>query len=331
MIVLAGDCGGTKTNLALLRLGAKGARWERWRSFCTRDFPSLPSLVAEYLRGGPVPDLASVGVAGPVEGGQGRLTNLPWRVRESEIEKACGAAKAYLLNDVQAAAFSIPFLSRRDVAVIARGRPGRGGPIAVFSAGTGLGVALLIRWGGRWIPVATEAGHADFAPRNGREIRLLEYLLSLHGRVSVERVVSGPGLLNVYRFVTEVEKVEEAASVKERLALEDPPRVIAREGWGRRSRACREALRLFVFLFGAAAGNVALQCGATGGLFLAGGLTAAIVPALAARPFREAFTAKGRFRGYLSAVPVRAIVSPRAPLVGAARYALERENDPAPV
>ncbi|MCL5965974.1 MAG: glucokinase [Deltaproteobacteria bacterium] len=326
-MILAGDCGGTKTNLALYRLAGKRLLPARFRSFPSREYPSLPAIIADFLRDGARPGLASVGAAGPVRGGEVRFTNLSWVASETEIRRACGASRVYLINDLQATAFSIPFLSRRDVAVVQPGRREPRATIAVVAAGTGLGQAFLVRAGDRLLPVATEGGHVDFAPRNEREFRLLGYLQSRYGHVSAERVVSGPGLHAVYRFVTEAERVREVPPVAARFAAEDAPFVIAQEGQGRRSRACREALRLFVSLYGAVAGNAALQGAAAGGVYLAGGLAPAVLPLLRRGPFLSSFRDKGRFRDFLAGIPVRAILSGRAVLVGAARYALAREEE----
>lgn len=326
-MILAGDCGGTKTNLALYRRVGKRLLLVRFHSYPSREYPSLRAVIREFVSGGPRVDLACVGVAGPVEGGTSRLTNLPWVVRESRIRRACGARRAFLVNDLVATASSIPYLSSHDVAVIAPHRADRRGPVAVVAAGTGLGVAFLFRTPSGDLPVASEGGHVDFAPRDPREMRLFESLRARYGRVSVERVVSGPGLHAIYRFVTEVEGTKEHPAVAARMAVEDPPVVIAREGLGRRSKACREAVRLFASLYGAAAGNIALQVKASGGVYLAGGVTPAILPLLIRGPFRESFVAKGRFREYLSAIPVRVILTQRAALIGAARYALARERE----
>lgn len=326
-MILAGDCGGTKTNLALYRVAGGRLRLARFRSFASREYPSLSAMIGEFVAGGPRATLACVGAAGPVEGGRALLTNLPWVVGEGEIRRASGAREAFLINDLEAAACSIPFLAPRDVASIVAGRRERGGPVAVVAAGTGLGVAFLLRIDRGYLPVASEGGHVDFAPRTGREVRLLEFLRARYGRVSVERAVSGPGLQAIHRFVTEIEGTKEVPPVAALIGAGDPPVVIAREGLGRRSPACREAVRLFASLYGAAAGNIALQVKATGGVFLAGGVAPAILPVLASGPFRESFVGKGRFRDYLSGIPVRVILNARSALVGAARYALARGRE----
>lgn len=326
-MILAGDVGGTKTNLTLFRR-KDGTRLERGdvRSFPSGKYPSLESILERFLAGRNDVDLACVGVAGPVRSGRSRLTNLPWTADEESIRRACGARRGFLINDLQATAFAAPFLDPDHIAVLQAGKAEPGGPVAVLAAGTGLGVAFLVRSGLGYLPFPSEGGHADFAPRDEREVKLLEALRPRFGRVSVERVVSGPGLHALYRFLREVEGIPETPEVDARLSAGDPPRVIAAEGLSGRSAACREALRFFAALYGAVAGNLALQFFATGGVVLGGGIAPGILPALSEGTFLEAFLDKGRFREFLSEVPVKVILDDRAALLGAAHYALAREG-----
>jgi len=296
----------------------------RLATFRNGEWPSLAALLGSFVSAGVRPELACVGAAGLVRGGRCRLTNIDWTVAEGDVARACGARRAFVLNDVEALAFGVPALPRGGAMVLAPGRAVRGAPAAVIAAGTGLGAALLVPARGGQVVVATEAGQADFAPRTGRERALCEFLEARLGRVTVERVVSGPGLREIHRFVTEAEGLREVERVRERLAREEAPAVIAAEGQRGRSRACREALSLFAALYGAAAGNIVLTAGAWGGVWLGGGVTAAVARFLAGGAFRAAFVDRGRFREHLAAVPVRAILSPGAALVGAARYALGR-------
>lgn len=328
-MILAGDVGGTKTNLALFR--PEGARLDRGdvRTYPSREYPSLESILKEFLGGRQDVDLACIGVAGPVRSGRSRLTNLPWSVEEETIRRACGAARGFLINDLQATAFAVPFLDPDHFAVLQDGTADPDGTIAVIAAGTGLGVAFLVRSGTGYLPFASEGGHADFAPRDEREAKLLEHLRTRFGRVSIERVVSGPGLHDLYRFLRDAAGIPESPEVDARLARGDPPRVIVEEGISGGSAACREALRLFVSLYGALAGNFALQFFATGGVVLGGGIAPAILPVLSGGAFLDAFRAKGRFREFLAEVPVKVVLDDRAALLGAAHYAFrsgERTN-----
>jgi glucokinase len=325
-MILAGDAGGTKTYLALF--SPHGAALERGdvRSYPSREFPSLESILKEFLGNHRDVNLACIGVAGPVRSGRSRLTNLPWLVEEESIRRACGARRGFLINDLQATAFAVPFLEPERLAVLQEGEADPDGPVAVVAAGTGLGVAFLVRSGGDRLPFPSEGGHADFAPRDEREVKLMEVLRSRFGRVSAERVISGPGLHALYRFLREVEGIPETPEVDARLSTGDPPRAIAEEGLSGRSAACREALRLFASLYGALAGNIALQIFATGGVVLGGGIAPAILPALSDGAFLDAFRAKGRFREFLTSVPVKVVLDDRAALLGAAHYALARER-----
>ena len=321
-MILAGDVGGTKTNLALFR--PEGALLSRGgvRTYPSREYPSLESILKEFLGGRKDVDLACIGVAGPVRAGRSRLTNLPWLVEEESIRHACGARRGFLINDLQATAFAVPFLDADHLAVLQEGDADPEGTIAMIAAGTGLGVAFLVRSGKGYLPFASEGGHSDFAPRDEREAKLMEHLRFRFGRVSVERAVSGPGLYAIYRFLREAEGMSERPEIDARLARDDPPRVITGEAISGRSPACRDALRLFVSLYGALAGNFALQFFATGGVVLGGGIAPKILPVLSEGSFLEAFRAKGRFREFLAEVPVKVILDDRAALLGAAQYAL---------
>ncbi len=326
-MILAGDVGGTKTNLAIFRPRGTALACEEIRSFPSRDFPSLEAILKEFLEGGSEVDLACVGVAGPVLSGQSRLTNLPWAVNEESLRLACGARRGFLVNDLQATAFAVPHLPPEKLAVLQEREAEPRGTVAVVAAGTGLGVAFLVRSGGKgYLPFASEGGHVGFSPRDGREASLHAWLEAQYGRVSVERLVSGPGLYAIYRFLREKERFPEAPGVDERLSREDPPRVIAEEGQAGRSAASREALRIFASLYGSAAGDLALTFFATGGIILGGGIAPAILPVLSEGAFLEAFLAKGRFREFLSRVPIKVILDDKAALVGAAHYAQAMEG-----
>jgi glucokinase len=320
-MILAGDVGGTKTNLALYSPVDGGLRRGILRSFRSSAYPSLEAILEEFLSGQGEVTLACIGVAGPVNAGRSRLTNLSWAVDQEAVRRACGARAVFLVNDLQAMAFSIPFLPPGRLATLQEGEPGPEGNVAVAAAGTGLGEAFLLRSGSRYIPVPSEGGHADFAPRNEREMALLSFLRRKHGRVSAERVISGPGLHGIYRFLREAEGRAEVPEVESRLLSEDPPRVIVSAGLATGSGTCGEALRFFASLYGALSGNLALQYVATGGVVLGGGIAPAILPLLKEGDFLEAFLDKGRFRGFLEKIPVKVIMDETAALLGAARFA----------
>ncbi len=321
-MILAGDVGGTKTNFALYSAAGNGLRRRFTRTFRSHDYPSIEAIIEAFLKGREKVSLACIGVAGPVRHGRSRLTNLPWKIDRESIRRACGARTAHVLNDIQALAFSVPFLPPKKLAVLQKGAPDPAGTTAVAAAGTGFGQAALLRCGGTFHPLPSEGGHVDFAPRNERETALLFHLQKKYGRVSVERVISGPGLFAVYRFLREAEGRKEVPKIEARLAVEDPPRVIVSAGLSGLSATCREAVRFFCRMYGAAAGNLALQYEASRGVALGGGLTPAILPELAKGEFLEAFLDKGRFRSFLEKVPVKVILDETAALLGAARFAI---------
>lgn len=323
-MILAGDVGGTKTNLSLFRADGDRLAREGLRSYPSREYAGLEEILGNFLVGAPPVESVCIGVAGPVVGGKSRVTNLPWEVDRESVRHACGARTSFLINDLQATAYSVPFLPGESLASLQEGEGEPEGTIAVLAAGTGLGASFLV-WDGRgYLPVASEGGHGDFPARDRREEKLLAFLAGEIGRVSVERAVSGPGLFAIYRFLRESEERRDLPGVAERMAREDPSRVISEEGLSGGSALCREALRLFASLYGAAAGNLALQVLATGGVYLGGGIAPAILPALSAGEFVEAFVAKGRFREFLSRLPVRVILDDKAALLGAAQYALAK-------
>jgi len=320
-MILAGDVGGTKTNLALYRREAGGLLRSRMATYRSGEHAGLDPILRDFVGGGDAVERACIGVAGPVESGRCRLTNLDWEVDEASLRRTLGVREAYLINDLQATASSLPFLQKADRAVIQEGEADPQGTMAVLAAGTGLGEGFLVGSGAGYIPLASEGGHVDFAPRDEREMRLHAFLRAKHGRVSVERVLSGPGLHDVYRFLREAEGMSEEPHIAAEVAGGGPQHAIVRHGLAGGTGACAEALRIFCSLYGAEAGNLALQYLATGGVYLGGGIAPAILPALRRGQFLSAFRDKGRMGTLLSRVPVVVILDPTAPLLGAASFA----------
>jgi len=320
-MILAGDVGGTKTSLALYRREARGLLRSRMGTYRSREHAGLDSILRDFLGEGGAVGRACIGVAGPVADGRCRLTNLDWEVDEASLRRTLGVREAYLVNDLQATASSLPFLRGSDRAMLREGEADPRGNMAVLSAGTGLGEGFLVGSGAGYIPLASEGGHVDFAPRDERETRLLAFLRAKHGRVSVERVLSGPGLHDVYRFLREGEGMAEEPGIAAEVAGREPQRAIVRHGLAGGPGACAETVRIFCSLYGAEAGNLALQYLATGGVYLGGGIAPAILPALRRGEFQSAFLDKGRMGGLLSRIPVMVILDPAAPLLGAASFA----------
>lgn len=317
--VLAGDIGGTKTNLALYAV-ADGGRLTLLResSFASRDHASLEAVVDAFLAVQPVRVAAAAfGVAGPVLNGVAQVTNLTWRVEAEALGRAIGCPSVRLLNDLEAAALGALYEDHDRLVCLQAGTP-RAGNRAVIAAGTGLGEALLFWDGSRHHVSPSEGGHADFAPRDGREDALLRWLRGRHGRVSGERVLSGPGLHNIFLALTEVLGRPVSAAVVARLAAEDPSAAISALALSGECATCAEALAMFVSMYGAQAGNLALTAMAVGGVYLAGGIAPKILPALTGGAFVAAFVAKDPHRALLEQIPVYVLTDPKTPQLGAA-------------
>ncbi len=319
-MILAGDIGGTKTHVGLFESGDGGLVLLREGRYRSSDFPSLAAIVREFLTGSERVTAACFGVAGPVEEGRVRATNLPWLVDAGRLREALDGGRVALLNDVEALGLSLDELPREDFAPLQTGH-GRLGNRAVIAAGTGLGEALLI-WDGReHRAIATEGGHSDFAPRNDLEFDLLRFLAADYGHVSWERVVSGPGLVNLYRFLRDTGRGTEIPTVADRMRREDPAAVISEAALSRQCRLCEDSLELFASLYGAEAGNLALKSLAVNGVYLGGGIAPQILPRLQSGGFAKAFRDKGRMGAILDQVPIHVIVRRDAALWGAAHAA----------
>lgn len=318
-MILAGDIGGTKTLLGLFDPIPARPRAAAVQSFATLEYPDLPSMIGEFLKrasGGADVDRACFGVAGPVIGESAQLTNVPWRVDAPRVARAFSISRVRLLNDLQAMAYSIPVLEDNEVHVLQRGEPLRGGNIALIAAGTGLGEALLHSVDGRFVPSASEGGHADFPARTEREIVVLRELTRRYGRVDVERIVSGRGLSNLHR----VTHTDTCAAGIDPDDLESPA-AISTAALDRRCAGCVEAFDIFVEAYGAETGNLALRSVATGGVFVGGGIAPKILPALENGPFLGAFRAKTPLDGMLRSIPVKVILNAETGLLGAAVFA----------
>jgi glucokinase len=321
-MILAGDVGGTNTRLAVF--DDKGGRLTPTAeaTFPSREHESLEAVLRKFTAAHPLPiDRACFGVAGPVRNGRCDATNLAWVVDARLVARELGLQAVGLINDLEANAWGIGVLDRDDLVVLNAGAPDAVGNQAIISAGTGLGEAGLTWDGKQHRPFATEGGHSDFAPRNHLEMELLDHLLKQFQRVSYERVVSGPGLLNIYRFLRDTGRGEEPAWLAEQLRRQDPGAVISQAAMSGKSELCVLALDLFVSLYGAEAGNLALKVLATGGIYLGGGIAPKIIRKLQDPTFLNAFTAKGRMQPLLQATPVRVILNDKTALLGAARHA----------
>ena len=330
-MILAGDVGGTKVHLALYNFVGGRLGLVRENRFPSSEYAALDVVVKAFLAQseGAKEEIvaACFGCPGPVRNGRLKLTNLPWTLDERELEASVGIEHIFLINDLEANGYGIPELAQDKVFTLLEGDAAAVGHRGLVSAGTGLGEALLI-WDAkarRHRPIPSEGGHCDFAPRNDREIALLQYLRrTLSGRVSFERVVSGIGIKNVYAFLRDDQKLEEPAWLRERMETEDPNAVIGQCGEDGSSEICAETLRMFASAFGAEAGNVGLKVLASGGMYLGGGIAPKILKTLQGGEFAQAFLDKGRLSPVLEAMPVRVILDDACALLGAAAYAEAR-------
>jgi glucokinase len=320
-MLLAGDVGGTKTFLGLFRRSTGRPTAVEARSYRTLDFPDLGALCLQFLRETSTNpagiEAASFGVAGPITGTRAQLTNVPWVVDLDTLRSAVPVPRAYLLNDLEALAWSVPVLTDDEVHVLHEGHADPEGSVALIAAGTGLGVALLPRVGGLLVPRASEGGHVDFAPRNADEQSVAGALIKQYGRVDVERVVSGPGLANIHRIL----HPHQCAALTPMPPLNGLPAAISRSALETGCPSCTRTLECFVSAYGASAGNLALTVLSTGGLYLGGGIAPQILPALRWPHFMRSFLDKSPMEALISRIPINVILNPRAGLIGAASYA----------
>lgn len=332
-MILAGDVGGTKTNLGLFRVDEQGVL-ERVtdRRLESAEYDGLAVLVRAFAESDEIDlddiEAACFGVAGPVVGNHADLPNLPWDVDGDAVAEDLGLERALVINDLVATAWGLDVLEDHQLHVLQAGEPDREGNRFLVAAGTGLGGCAIHRVEDRWLPMEGEPGHADFAPRNEEEFDLLRYLRHRRGldRVSVERVVSGSGLVSIYEYLGDRGMEGEegcAVRVQElREAGEDPAPEITEGALERRCPRAERALEMFISAYGAAAGNLGLVTFAVGGVFLGGGIAPKILERLEEGPFLESFHAKGRFRDVMERMPVTVILEPETALLGAARRAM---------
>jgi glucokinase len=322
MLVLAGDIGGTSTRLAYFDTAGGTLAPVAEGRFPSRDAGTLEEIVACFTaEQGLAAERACFGIAGPIRQGRVRTPNLPWSVDAAVLSRVVGLPAVQLINDLEANAYGVGLLGHEDLAVLNAGAADSTGTIAVVSAGTGLGESIAYWDGTAHRPLPSEGGHADFAPRSELETELLLFLRAEHGRVSTERVVSGPGLRNIYRFLHDVRHIPETPAVAEAMRRGDPSAAITRAALAGECPLCDQTLDLFVSLYGAEAGNVALRSLATGGIYLGGGIAPKIIERLKGPGFMLAFTAKGRLSPLLENIPVRVILNDRTALLGAGRCA----------
>ncbi|MBS0620328.1 MAG: glucokinase [Verrucomicrobia bacterium] len=320
-MILAGDIGGTKVRLALFT-EEEVPQCIHEEKFASRDFGSFGELLRVFYKNAPkeTPSCVSLGIAGPVQEGVCRATNLPWVVSSKELQRELKIERVYLINDLEANAWGLRCLPAEELFVLNRGVK-QAGNQALISAGTGLGEAGLYFDGKHLFPFASEGGHCDFGPTTDLELELFQYLRRQYKHVSYERVLSGSGLFQVYRFFVEEKKCRENAAVA--VAEKEPQRVITEQAVRGECPTCVKACRLFLTVYGAEAANLALKFMAVGGVFIGGGIAPQMVSLFQEGDFMKAFVAKGRFAELLGKIPVKVVLNDKTALIGAVRYAQE--------
>ncbi|MGC2544075.1 MAG: glucokinase [Candidatus Sulfotelmatobacter sp.] len=323
-MILAGEIGATRTRLAAFETEGSRLQLVVEKNYPSQHHDGLSGILADFVKTEGIPvHSACLGVAGPVRAGRSKISNLPWVIDAREVAKQLRLASVGLLNDLEAYAYGIDGLDSKDFISLSEGSEEAEGNRAVISAKTGLGMAGLYWDGFRHHPFACEGGHADFAPRNDLQMELMSYLQKRYGRISCERVLSGPGIRNIYDFLRDAHKAEEPEWLRTELsAAPDPPALISRIALEGKAAICDQTLSIFVSVFGAQTGNCALNFMSTGGLFIGGSIAAKIVPKMKDPVFMEAFLDKGRMETILKDRPVKIVANDDCGMIGAARWTL---------
>lgn len=322
-MILAGDVGGTKTNLAYVKSVGKTLTPVFVKSYPSQQYRTLNEVVAHMLAENPVDvTAAAFGIAGPVVDGRSKLTNLGWDVDSREIAAQLKLNTVGLINDLEATAYGTLGLGDSEKVTLNKGVPQVRGNIAVIAAGTGLGEGGLIWNGNRYQAIASEGGHTDFGPRNETEIDLLRFLSKKFGRTSYERIIAGPAIPNLYEFFRSRVAYPEPGWLIDQMKNGDASAAISQAGMEGKDEACVQMLDLFVSLYGAEAGNLALKFLATGGVYIGGGIAPKILSKIQRGEFLESFFHKGRYTNLLKQIPVYVITNDKTALLGAAHFAL---------
>lgn len=342
-MILAGDIGGTKTNLALYDWKTERVEPAREQTFASADYKSLEDILEEFLNPPPEPsdkkddesqdapaeqepltlDAACFGIAGPVIENTSKTTNLPWVVDGAALAKRFKIPHVRLLNDLEATAYGLLVLKPNEADILNAGTPPKTkGAMALIAAGTGLGEAILFWDGKTYKPMPSEGGHSSFAPTSDLEIELLRYLRTQYTHVSYERLLSGMGLHAIYEFLRDTKK-NEPTWLAEKIKVGDPAAIIAEAGLKKQAEIAVQALDLFATIYGAEAGNLALKAMALDAVYVGGGIAPKLLAKLKDGMFMKAFVDKGRYKKLLAGIPVRVITNPKAALLGAASVAVQ--------
>src|SRR6266849_3544927 len=323
-MILAGEIGATRTRLAAFETEGNQLQCAVEKTYMSQQHDGLSGILADFIKTEGIPvHSACLGVAGPVRAGRSKISNLPWVIDAREVATQLRLNSVGLLNDLEAYAYGIDGLDSKDFITLSEGYEEAEGNRAVISAKTGLGMAGLYWDGFRHHPFACEGGHADFATRNDLQMELLAYLQKKYGRISCERILSGPGIKNIYDFLRDTRKVEAPEWLRTQMsAAADPPALISQMALEGKAAICDQTLSIFVSVFGAEAGNCALNFMSTGGIFIGGSIAAKIVPKMKDPLFMESFLDKGRIETILKDMPVKIVANDDSGMIGAARYTL---------
>jgi len=331
-IVLAGDIGGTHTRLGIFSAGNQRPEPDELKVYSSRQAACLEDILERFLKTINVSiSGACFGIAGPVAKGRSQTTNLPWEVSESQIKKRFNWPRVRLINDLSAMAHALAVLNPRELHTLNAGESIRESPMGLVAPGTGLGMALLVPQKDRFVVLPSEGGHSDFAPTDEIEWQLWRHIHKTTGHVSVERLLSGPGLINIYNWLQETGRIEEPRWLADKIKTDDPAKIISETALKKQVPICVKALEVFVSILGAVAGNLALIGLTRSGIYLGGGIAPQILSKLKDGRFMKSFKNKGRFQELLQQIPVYVILNKQSPLFGAAKCAFEDQKIAFPV
>jgi len=330
IFILAGDAGGTKTELELFKFAEGELNSVFNRSYPSREYRSLEEILLDFTNSLSLKaDACCIGVPGPVSNGVSKATNLPWHIEEKSLIKNSEIRNCLLANDLEIIAHSLPYLNVKDVNCIHKGKGLKtSGNMAVIAPGTGLGQALIIKHNDARIVVTTEGGHADFAPQDELQIRLLKYLMGKFGHVSCERILSGPGICNIFDFLISEMGIKADREIESLISGDDKAKVISESAVNNTSEVCSQTMNIFVSVLGAHAGNIALTTNSSGGVYLGGGIPKKIIELIQSEIFEKAYLSKGRLSNYVMNCPVYVITHNNPGILGAARLAMQTFFNP---
>ncbi len=318
-LILAGDIGGTKTQLGLYRVVGDTLEMVRDRRYSTTQFKSLEETCADFFGGPPDVDAACFGVPGPIIDGRAQATNVSWSMSQISLSRALNGVPVRLINDLGATAYGVVHLKSSEFAVLHPAEdPPAHGNIAVLAAGTGLGESALVWESDGYHAVASEGGHTDFGPQGDEQIELLRFIENEFGHASYERVLCGPGLANIYRFLRQRSQDKEPKWLTEQIAAGDHAAAVSEAALAGRDPVCVHALTMFCNIYGSEAANLALKVLALGGVYLAGGIAPKILSMLQQGAFMNGFLSKGRLNDILKRIEVRVVLNQSTGLTGAA-------------